>query len=61
MAVALGSPDLVEDIIAVDNAPVDAAVRSDFGSYLRGMKEIEKAEVESMSAADKIRPAIRPR
>jgi hypothetical protein len=54
MAVALDAPDLVSDIIAVDNSPVDAAVRSDFGAYLKGMREIEAAEVDTMSQADKI-------
>jgi pimeloyl-ACP methyl ester carboxylesterase len=54
MTVALGSADLVESIIAVDNAPVDAAISSDFGSYIQGMKEIEAAQVERMDEADKI-------
>lgn len=54
MTLALRSPELVRDIIAVDNAPVDAAVQSDFAHYIQGMKKIDEAGVMRQSDADKI-------
>lgn len=54
MSVALDSPELVKDIISVDNAPVDAAVRSDFGAYIQAMKKIEAAGVTRQDEADHI-------
>jgi pimeloyl-ACP methyl ester carboxylesterase len=54
MTLALRSPDLIADIIAVDNAPVDATLGSEFAKYVRGMREIEAAEVQRQSEADKI-------
>ncbi|KAL8342440.1 hypothetical protein RB598_004037 [Gaeumannomyces tritici] len=54
MTLALRSPELVQDVVSVDNAPVDAAISSDFAKYVRGMKEIEQAGVKRQSEADKI-------
>lgn len=54
MTLALQSPDLVANLIAVDNSPVDAALGSDFAKYVRGMKEIEAADVKRQAEADKI-------
>ena len=46
MTVALRSPELLNSIISVDNAPVDAALRNDFAKYLQGMRKIEEAQIE---------------
>jgi pimeloyl-ACP methyl ester carboxylesterase len=54
MTVALRNPDSCADIIAVDNAPVDAALASDFPRYIEGMREIEGAKVRSQKEADQI-------
>ncbi|KAK4453600.1 Alpha/Beta hydrolase protein [Podospora aff. communis PSN243] len=54
MALALREPDLIASIIAVDNAPVDARLESDFERYIRGMKEIDGADVTRQAEADKI-------
>jgi pimeloyl-ACP methyl ester carboxylesterase len=54
MTLALRSPELVHDIIAVDNAPVDAALESDFARYIQGMKKIEEAGVTRQAEADEI-------
>lgn len=54
MTLALRSPDLVHDLIAVDNAPVDAALGSDFARYIQGMKKIEEANVTRQVEADEI-------
>lgn len=54
MTLALRTPSLVHDLIAVDNAPVDAALQSDFARYIQGMKRIEEASVTRQAEADKI-------
>lgn len=54
MAVALRSPERVSALIPVDNAPVNAALKSDFGKYIQGMQQIEEAKVSKQSDADKI-------
>lgn len=54
MTVVLECPDIVQDIVSVDNAPIDAALLSSFGKYIQGMKRIEEANVTRQSEADKI-------
>ena len=54
MTLALRSPEQVSSVIAVDNAPVDVALNSDFSKYVRGMKKIEDAKVTRQSEADAI-------
>ncbi|KAF2261034.1 alpha/beta-hydrolase [Lojkania enalia] len=54
MTVALRNPDCCQNIIAVDNAPVDAALSSDFPKYVEGMRKIEEAKVKSQKEADEI-------
>lgn len=54
MAVALRAPERVSALIPVDNAPVNAALKSDFPKYVRGMQKIEAAKVSKQSDANKI-------
>jgi len=54
MALALHSPELVHDIVSVDNAPVDVALESSFSKYIQGMRKIEDARVTKQAEADKI-------
>ncbi|KAL8791414.1 MAG: hypothetical protein Q9213_000030 [Squamulea squamosa] len=54
MTVALRSSGLLSALIPVDNAPVDAMLRSDFGKYLEGMREIESAGIKRQVEADHI-------
>lgn len=54
MTLALRSPAMVKDIVSVDNAPIDAILSTDFAKYVRGMKKIEDAGVNSQKAADAI-------
>lgn len=60
MTVALRSPDLVESLIAVDNAPVDAALSNDFAKYIVGMREIETRQVSRQIEADVILQRYEP-
>jgi pimeloyl-ACP methyl ester carboxylesterase len=54
MTVALRKQVGVGSIIPVDNAPVDAALKSDFSKYIMGMRKIEDAKVKTLKEADKI-------
>ncbi|KAJ5676101.1 hypothetical protein N7462_008998 [Penicillium macrosclerotiorum] len=54
MAVALRSPERISGLIPVDNAPVNAALKSDFPKYVRGMQRVEEAKVSKQSDANKI-------
>ena len=54
MTVALHNPKLVDKLISVDHAPVDAVLRSDFGKYIQGMKMIEEAKLQKLSEADEM-------
>jgi len=54
MTLALRTPEKIHDIVSVDNAPVDAALLSNFGKYIQAMRKIEEAHVTRQSEADKI-------
>ncbi|KAF7562593.1 hypothetical protein G7046_g1545 [Stylonectria norvegica] len=54
MTLALKSPELIADIVAVDNAPVDSTLSRDFAEYIRAMKKIQGANVTRQSEADDI-------
>lgn len=66
MTMALRSPSQYSGLVPVDNAPVDAALKSDFGKYVNAMREIEDqarhghARVERQSDADKILAKYEP-
>lgn len=54
MTLALLEPDLIQDIVSVDNAPLDAALNGSFAKYIQGMRKIEEAGVTRQSEADEI-------
>ncbi|CAA9958031.1 Mitochondrial hydrolase [Pyrenophora teres f. maculata] len=54
MTMALRNPDCCANIIPVDNAPVDAALSSDFPKYAEGMQHVEKAQPKSQKEADQL-------
>lgn len=54
MTMALRDPNCCANIIAVDNAPVDAALLSDFPRYVEGMRRVEAKGVQSQKEADQI-------
>ncbi|KXT04866.1 hypothetical protein AC578_3427 [Pseudocercospora eumusae] len=54
MTVALRKQVQIGSLIPVDNAPVDAALKSDFAKYIVGMRKIEESKVKSLKDADKI-------
>ncbi|KAG8420408.1 hypothetical protein J3459_011095 [Metarhizium acridum] len=54
MTLALRSPEMVSNVVAVDNAPVDVALNGDFAKYIRGMKMIQGAKISRQAEADAI-------
>ncbi|KAF1839015.1 alpha/beta-hydrolase [Decorospora gaudefroyi] len=52
MAMALRNPDCCANIIPIDNAPVDAALSTDFPKYAQGMQHVEKSQPKSQKEAD---------
>ena len=54
MVVALRKQFPISNLIPVDNAPVDAALKSDFAKYVQGMRKVSDARVTKQSEADKI-------
>ncbi|GAM86759.1 hypothetical protein ANO11243_047780 [Dothideomycetidae sp. 11243] len=54
MAVCLRRRVPVANLVSVDNAPVDAALKSSFGAYVKGMRAIAAAQVTKLSEADEI-------
>ncbi|KAK8917619.1 Abhydrolase domain-containing protein [Metarhizium anisopliae] len=54
MTLALRSPEMVSNVVAVDNAPVDVSLDGDFVKYIRGMKIIQGAKISRQAEADAI-------
>ncbi|KAF2128295.1 alpha/beta-hydrolase [Dothidotthia symphoricarpi CBS 119687] len=54
MTLALRDPSRISSIIPVDNAPVDAALPSDFPIYTKGMLAVDVARPGSQKAADAV-------
>ncbi|KKA25959.1 hypothetical protein TD95_002143 [Thielaviopsis punctulata] len=60
MTLALAAPNAITDVIPVDNSPLDQALGSDFGKYIQIMELIERSNVMTRSAADKILEPYEP-
>ncbi len=54
MTVALQSPNLIKALVSVDNAPVDATLKSNFHQYVKGLREVEDKRVQKPAEADEI-------
>lgn len=54
MTLGLAEPDLIADLVSVDNAPVDAVLESSFAKYIQGMRRIDEAGVTKQAEADRI-------
>lgn len=54
MTVGLRNKVPISALVSVDNAPVDAALKSDFAAYVRGMNAITAAKITKQSEADAI-------
>ncbi|MCJ1424759.1 hypothetical protein MMC29_002647 [Sticta canariensis] len=54
MTMALRSRVQLKALVSVDNAPVEAALKSDFSKYVRGLEEVERAKVSNQVEADEV-------
>ena len=54
MTLALRSPDILSALIPVDNAPLDASLKSEFHQYIQGLQDIEEAALNKQFEADNI-------
>ncbi|KAJ5672382.1 Alpha/Beta hydrolase protein [Penicillium longicatenatum] len=54
MTLALGSPDLVSKVVAVDNGPIELPLSPDFKIYLKSMAKVQSMRVTTHREADKI-------
>lgn len=54
MTLALRSSKVLKALVSIDNAPVRAALKSNFASYIEGMRQVEKAKVMRQSEAEEI-------
>lgn len=54
MVVALRSSTSIGALIPVDNAPVDATLKSDFSKYVQGLRNVEETRVAKSIEADDI-------
>ncbi|RYO93843.1 hypothetical protein DL766_008884 [Monosporascus sp. MC13-8B] len=60
MTLALSQPRLVDNLVSVDNAPVDAALNGSFAKYIQGMRKIEEAGVTRLRDADNMLQEFEP-
>ena len=54
MSVALRFPKLLRALVPVDNAPIDANLKSKFHDYVQGLQEIEEKRPQKQAEADTI-------
>lgn len=54
MSAALRRPELVSKLVVVDMPPISMPLSNDFQKYIKGMKEVEAADVQKQSEADQI-------
>jgi hypothetical protein len=54
MTIALRNFTSIGALVSVDNAPVDAALKSNFHRYIQGMRDIEAAKVTRQAQADEV-------
>ncbi|PYI30222.1 alpha/beta-hydrolase [Aspergillus indologenus CBS 114.80] len=54
MTLALESPNLIKDVVAIDNGPIHLPLRSDFLRYLQGLARLQEERITSHRQADEI-------
>ena len=47
-------PDLVSDVVAIDNCPIHLPLLDDFPRYLKGMAKVDDAKVKTHHEAEMI-------
>ena len=54
LTLALHAPDLVSDVVAVDNCPISLPIPGDFQKYMEGLIEVEQARVRTHMEGERI-------
>ncbi|KAJ5895216.1 Alpha/Beta hydrolase protein [Penicillium taxi] len=60
LSLALHSPHLVKDVVAVDNCPIELPLTPDFLKYVEAMESVNEAQVRTHKEADEILKDIEP-
>ncbi|KJZ71026.1 hypothetical protein HIM_09580 [Hirsutella minnesotensis 3608] len=60
MMLALSRPEMVANLVSVDNAPVSATLNRDFAKYIKGMEKVQAANVTRQAEADEIMREFEP-
>ncbi|KAF3924964.1 hypothetical protein AA313_de0200039 [Arthrobotrys entomopaga] len=60
MSVALRQPSLIQDIVAVDNAPINAQLGRQFANYIQAMSRIASTNILDTKEADEILQSYEP-
>ncbi|EED21200.1 alpha/beta hydrolase, putative [Talaromyces stipitatus ATCC 10500] len=51
---ALHAPDLISNVVAIDNGPVRIPIPTDFQKYLHALSEVNKAKIRTHSEGERI-------
>lgn len=54
LTLALESPHLIKDVVAIDNGPIHLPLKSDFLGYLQGLARLQEERITSHRQADEI-------
>ncbi|KAH8426751.1 alpha/beta fold hydrolase [Aspergillus melleus] len=54
LTLALHNPDIVSNVVAVDNGPIALPIPSDFKRYMEGLAEVEQAHVRTHAEGERI-------
>lgn len=54
MTLALHAPDIISDVVAVDNSPVALPLPKDFEKYMEALVEVEHARVQTHAEGEQI-------
>ncbi|PYI21338.1 alpha/beta hydrolase [Aspergillus violaceofuscus CBS 115571] len=54
LTLSLESPNLIKDVVAIDNGPIHLPLKSDFLGYLQGLARLQEERITSHRQADEI-------
>lgn len=54
LTLALHSPNLIANLVAIDNCPIELPLTPDFSEYIQTMARVEAAQVKTHSEADQL-------
>lgn len=54
LTLALHSPNLIANLVAIDNCPIELPLTPDFPEYIQTMARVEAAQAKTHSEADQL-------